>query len=194
MIIHVQQQKPDLTPTWMSGTAAGRSYTVTHDCILRDGKPYIYRMGELHYSRVPEQDWETELRKMRDGGIDVIASYVFWNHHESQEGVFNFTGRRDIRRFADTCAVLGLPFFLRIGPWAHGEARYGGFPDWLIAKKLHLRSLDPTYTAYVRRLYTHIYEELAGCGNLIGIQVENELTGDAEYLADRKSTRLNSSH
>lgn len=183
MIIHVQQQKPDLTPTWMSGTAAGRSYTVTHDCILRDGKPYIYRMGELHYSRVPEQDWETELRKMRDGGIDVIASYVFWNHHESQEGVFNFTGRRDIRRFADTCAALGLPFFLRIGPWAHGEARYGGFPDWLIAKKLHLRSLDPTYMAYVRQLYTHIYEELAGCGNLIGIQVENELTGDAEYLA-----------
>lgn len=183
MIIHVQQRTPDLTPTGMTGCAAGRDYTVTHDCILRNGKPYIYRMGELHYSRVPEQDWETELRKMKAGGIDVIASYVFWNHHESREGVFDFTGRRDIRRFADTCAALGLPFFLRIGPWAHGEARYGGFPDWLMEKKLRLRSLDSAYMAYVRRLYTRVYEELAGCGNLIGIQVENELTGDAEYLA-----------
>ncbi len=27
-----------------------------------------------------------------------------------------------------------MPFFLRIGPWAHGEVRNGGFPDWLLQK------------------------------------------------------------
>ncbi len=183
MIVRVQQNKPAFTSAGMTGTALGRTYTVTRDCILRDGKPYIYRMGELHYSRVPETDWETELRKMKDGGIDVVASYVFWNHHEKEEGVFDFSGRCDIRRFASLCASLGLPFFLRIGPWAHGEARYGGFPDWLVAKNLPLRSLDPTYMAYVRRLYAHIYAELAGCDGIIGIQVENELTGNSAYLA-----------
>lgn len=180
--IHISNPTCDLTPIGMEGTAGGRHYIVTKTCILRDGKPYILRMGELHYSRVPDCDWEEELRKMKDGGIDVVSSYVFWNHHEAVEGQFDFSGNRDIRRFIDTCEKVGMPFYLRIGPWVHGEARYGGFPDWLIASGCELRSTDPTYLTYVRRLFQQIYEEVKDSKNIIGIQVENEMTWKKPYM------------
>lgn len=28
-----------------------------------------------------------------------------------------------------------MKVWLRIGPWAHGECRNGGFPDWLVKKE-----------------------------------------------------------
>ena len=33
---------------------------------------------------------------MKAGGINVIATYVFWNMHEEHEGKFNWTGDRDL--------------------------------------------------------------------------------------------------
>ena len=81
MFIKTDSIPADLTATYMTGTAGGHSWCVTHDAVLRDGRPYILKMGEIHFSRVPAEDWERELRKMKDGGIDIAASYVFWNHH-----------------------------------------------------------------------------------------------------------------
>ena len=46
-------------------------------------------MGEVHYSRIPQTEWAEEVRKMKDGGVTVIACYVFWNHIEETEGVFD---------------------------------------------------------------------------------------------------------
>jgi len=69
--------------------------------------------GEFHYSRYPDDEWEVELRKMRAGGIDIVASYVFWNHHEGSEGVFDWTGLRDLGRFVRLAARAGLHCFLR---------------------------------------------------------------------------------
>lgn len=171
------------SPVRMEGDAAGHHYAVAPDILLRDGKPYIYRMGELHYSRVSEQEWTAELSKMKAGGIDIVSSYVFWNHHEQEEGKFDFSGRRNIRRFIDTCEAIGLPFFLRIGPWAHGEARLGGFPDWLTEKGCRLRTMDEAYLSYVRRFFAAVYNEIGTSRNIVGIQVENEMTHAPEYMA-----------
>lgn len=180
---HAAGKACDLTPIGMEGTVSGVHYAVTRHCLLRNDKPYVLRMGEMQYSRFPSCDWERELIKMKEGGIDTVASYVFWNHHEKDEGRFDFSGRRDIRRFVDTCEKVGLNFFLRIGPWAHGEARYGGFPDWLIQKNCALRSNDTAYLPYVHRFYTAVYEQLQGSDNLLGIQVENELAHNPSHLA-----------
>ena len=89
----------------------------------------ICRMGEIHYSRVPEECWEDELIKMKSGGVDVISSYVFWIHHEEIEGNIRFDGNLNIKKFLSICKKLSLPFILRLGPWVHGEAKNGGFPD-----------------------------------------------------------------
>ena len=40
------------------------------------GKPVIPVMGEFHYSRYPECQWEEEILKMKAGGVTVIPTYV----------------------------------------------------------------------------------------------------------------------
>ena len=155
---------------------------VTRQMLMKDGRAFIPVMGEMHYSRVPCERWEENLQKMKDGGIDIVASYVFWIHHEEQKGEFVFSGNRDIRRFIELCHKTGLEFCLRIGPWAHGECRNGGFPDWLQNECSDiLRSRQEPYISYVRRYINEIAEQVRGLP-LFAIQIENELTGDPDYI------------
>ncbi len=155
---------------------------VTRHMLMKDGRAFIPVMGEMHYSRVPCERWEENLQKMKDGGIDIVASYVFWIHHEEQKGEFVFSGNRDIRRFIEICHKTGLEFCLRIGPWAHGECRNGGFPDWLQNECSDiLRSRQEPYIYYVRRYINEIAEQVRGLP-LFAIQIENELTGDLDYI------------
>ncbi|MCR5041808.1 MAG: beta-galactosidase, partial [Clostridia bacterium] len=54
--------------------------------LTRDGEPWLPVMGEFHFSRFPEQYWKEELEKMRSGGVEIVSTYVFWNHHEERRG------------------------------------------------------------------------------------------------------------
>ena len=67
--------------------------------LMADGQRVVPAMGEVHYSRIPTDEWETEIRKMKEGGITLVASYVFWIHHEEQEGIFDWSGSRNLREF-----------------------------------------------------------------------------------------------
>src|SRR5580698_9214825 len=77
--------------------------TVDTICLNRDGQPWLPVMGEIHYARVPETHWRRELLKMKAGGITLVSTYVFWIHHEEVEGTFDWTGRRNLRQFVQTC-------------------------------------------------------------------------------------------
>ena len=148
--------------------------------LVRDGKPWYPVMGEFHYSRYPADEWETELRKMKACGVGVVATYVFWIHHEEERGVWRTDGDLDLRRFLTLCGEVGLEVLLRIGPWAHGECRNGGFPDWLQHDEaIRPRTDDPAYLALVREFYAHIFDAAQGLlmkdgGPVIGVQLENE--------------------
>ena len=155
---------------------------VTNQMLLKDGKAWIPIMGEMHYSRVPMEKWKENLKKMKDAGIEIVASYVFWIHHEEKKGEFNFIGNRDLRSFIQLCHNEGLEFCLRIGPWAHGECRNGGFPDWLQNEcSGNLRTSKEPYISYVRRYIKKIAEQIKGL-SLFAIQIENELTADPDYI------------
>ena len=64
----------------------GVKFEVDSRGFIIDGKHVLPVMGEMHYSRVPEREWRREIQKMRAGGITVLATYVFWIHHEEEEG------------------------------------------------------------------------------------------------------------
>lgn len=156
-----------------------------------DGKPWLPVMGELHFSRVGADEWRRSLLLMRAGGISIASTYVFWIHHEEVEGEFDFTGTRDLRRFVRTCAEIGMPVMVRIGPWCHGEVRNGGLPDWVLDKPFKARTDDEAYLALVRRLFAEIARQLEGQlwkdgGAVIGIQIENEYFGPGEHLMTLK--------
>lgn len=155
------------------------SYTWNKKYLIKDGKPWFPVMGEIHYSRYREDLWEESLRKMKAGGVEIAATYLFWLHHEEEEGNIIFEGSCNIRKFVELCGKVGLKCFLRLGPWCHGEARNGGFPDWLLKKGLKLRSNDPEYLKYVERLWRAVYAQVEGLmyedgGPVVGVQIENE--------------------
>ncbi|ONK72499.1 uncharacterized protein A4U43_C04F20060 [Asparagus officinalis] len=75
--------------------------------------------------------WEGLIQKAKDGGLDVIQTYVFWNGHEPSPGNYYFEGRYDLVRFIKTVQKAGLYVHLRIGPYVCAEWNFGGFPVWL---------------------------------------------------------------
>lgn len=168
---------------------------VTNLYFVRDQQPWIGVMGEYHFSRDNCDNWYHELCKMKAGGISIVSTYLFWIYHEEREGQFNFTGNQDIRSFVLAAQEAGLDAFIRIGPWAHGECRNGGLPDWLLQKPYKLRDNNPDYLAKARIWYEKVYEQVEGLfyqdgGNIIGIQFENELVNNAAHLLELKKIAL----
>ncbi len=145
----------------------------------RDGKPWFPVMGEFHYARYPADEWEREILKMKAGGITVISTYIFWLFHEETQDHFDWSGQRDLHRFVELCGKHGLLVWIRVGPWDHGEARNGGFPDWLVASVRNRRSNDPAYLARVKIFFDEIGKQVKGQfwqdgGPIAGVQIENE--------------------
>lgn len=163
------------------GSAAapgGHVLGINSQYLTRDGQPWLPVMGEFHYSRSPADRWEAELAKMKSAGINVVASYIIWNHHEESEGRFNWSGNRDLRRFIQLAHKAGLEVWIRVGPWSHAEVRYGGIPDWVV-DAMPTRQDDPQYLKYVDRFYREIARQVDGLlwkqgGPVIGAQIENE--------------------
>ncbi|MBV5349238.1 beta-galactosidase, partial [bacterium] len=130
-------------------------------------------------SRYPNRYWDESIKKIKAGGINIIATYVFWNIHEEKEGTYRWDGDRDLKAFIDLCAKNNVYVMVRVGPFCHGEIRNGGIPDWLLGRPLMIRSNDPAYLSYVEQLYDEIGTQLKGTyfkdgGPVIGIQLENE--------------------
>lgn len=154
-------------------------------------RPVLPVAGEFHFSRYLPDLWEDELRKMKACGINLISTYLFWILHEPMEGHFEWRHRRDLRRFLEICRTLDLEVILRVGPFAHGEMRNGGLPDWLYAKPFAVRSNDAGYLACVQRFYAAVAEQVHGLrwqegGPIVAIQLENEfMTASSPWELER---------
>ena len=173
----------------MSLMAGAQNRDVKWDAhsLIVDGKRVVPAMGEVHYSRIPDDEWEAEVKKMKEGGVTIIATYVFWNHIEEQEGIFRWDGQRNLRRFIEICQQEGLPVVLRLGPFCHGEVRNGGIPDWVFTKGCKTRDENPVFLSFVERLYRQIFTQLQGLqwkdgGPVMAAQFDNEYRGHGSYL------------
>jgi len=178
--------------TFSSDKAQGqaqRQPTVTWDSksLMMDGRRVCPVMGEIHYSRIPADEWADEVRKMKEGGVTIAATYVFWNHIEEQEGIFRWDGQRSLRRFLEVCRQENMPVILRLGPFCHGEVRNGGIPDWVFTKGCKLREANPVFLGFAEKLYRQIFTQVQGLqwkdgGPVIAAQFDNEYRGRGEYL------------
>lgn len=191
-------------PTYDGGasvSSAGSTIGLNSRYLTLDGKPWLPVMGEFHFSRYPRSEWEDEILKMKAAGVNIVAAYVIWIHHEEIEGQFDWDGQRDLHAFVELCAKHHMYVVARIGPWDHGEVRNGGFPDWVL-KQGPTRRNDPAYLRSVRAWYSQIALQLKGLlfkdgGTVIGIQLENEYSlrgpdaGAAHILELKKIAREN---
>ena len=162
--------------------AGKRSFTIDYknDRFLKDGQPFRYISGGIHYFRVPSSLWEDRLKKIRAAGLNAIQTYVAWNFHETSPGVYNFSGDRNLTRFLQLAQDNDLLVVLRPGPYICAEWDFGGFPSWLLKNKaMRLRSSDKSYLGYVdvwMRFLLQVVRPFLyhNGGPVIMTQVENE--------------------
>lgn len=179
----------------MRSADLGKPVTWDSKSLIIDGHRVCPVMGEIHYSRVPADEWQREVRKMREGGVTMIATYIFWNHIEEKAGIFRWDGQRDLRRFLEICKQEQMPVVLRLGPFCHGEVRNGGIPDWLFAKGCRLREANSVFLGFAEKLYRQIFTQVQGLqwkdgGPVIAAQFDNEYRGLGEYLMALKQIAL----
>ena len=180
-----------MAQTKVSAQVPKKSIDWDKHSLIFDGKRVVPVMGEIHYSRIPAEEWQRELQKMKEGGVTIIANYVFWNHVEEQENVFDWSGQRDLRRFLELCKQEDMPVVIRIGPYCHGEARCGGIPDWMFTKGCKTRDANPVFMKYVKRLYRQIFTQVQGLqwkdgGPVIAAQFDNEQRNGSYLMALKK--------
>ncbi len=164
----------------------GHAFTGDAQALYLDGKAWIPIAGEFHFARYPRAEWRDELLKMKAGGINTVSTYVFWIHHEETQGQFDWSDRRSLHDFLQLCQDVGLKAIVRIGPWSHGEARNGGFPDWVQHSHTKPFSQDPAFLALVAPFYQQIADQMKGLlwkdgGPVFAVQLDNE-DGNLPYL------------
>ena len=160
----------------------GESLTLNNFFLKEGGKPILPVMGEIHYTRYPKEEWEEAILKMKASGINIIACYSFWIHHEEEEGNIRFDGNLDIRYFLELCKKHDMQAFVRIGPWCHGECINGGYPMWYQLKigTRRLQTVNEVNEKYIRRWYAALAEQFKGLyykdgGPIVAMQVDNEV-------------------
>lgn len=144
------------------------------------GRRQFLISGEIHYSRAPREEWPLILDAAVKTGLNCVAIYVFWNWHEREKDVFDFSGDRDMGHFLDLCAERNLLVFLRLGPYCCGEWNYGGFPPYLRDEQgITIRTHSAPYLSRVEKFFRHLAAEVVPHlstrgGPVIMVQVENE--------------------
>ncbi|AQL04122.1 Beta-galactosidase 9 [Zea mays] len=110
---------------------ANAAVSYDHRAVVINGQRRILISGSIHYPRSTPEMWPGLLQKAKDGGLDVVQTYVFWNGHEPVRGQYYFGDRYDLVRFVKLAKQAGLYVHLRIGPYVCAEWNFGGFPVWL---------------------------------------------------------------
>lgn len=179
--------------------AANKAHTFSQGkgSFLLDGKPFVIKAAELHYGRIPHEYWEHRIKMCKALGMNTICLYVFWNYHEQEPGVFDFSGSRDLARFVGLCKKHGMWVILRPGPYTCAEWEMGGLPWWLLKDRdINLRSLDERFIQPAARFERKVAEVLSpyrleNGGNIIMVQVENEFGSygkDVPYISAMRDT------
>lgn len=143
--------------------------------------------GSIHYPRTPRQLWRSRIRAAKQAGLNCIETYVFWNVHEPQPGVFRFDGDADLRHFIELIAEEGMYAIVRPGPFVCAEWDFGGLPAWLLELgdekegPIRLREADPRFLQFTARYLAAVMNEIKDLqitspegGPIVMVQNENE--------------------
>lgn len=156
--------------------------TYDHRALVIDGKRRVLVSGSIHYPRSTPEMWPGIIQKSKDGGLDVIETYVFWNLHEPVRNQYDFEGRKDLVKFIKLVGAAGLYVHVRIGPYVCAEWNYGGFPVWLhFVPGIKFRTDNEPFKAEMKRFTAKIVDVLkqeklyaSQGGPVILSQIENE--------------------
>ncbi|KAB1213622.1 Beta-galactosidase 9 [Morella rubra] len=169
-----------------------------HRALIIDGSRRMLISAGIHYPRATPEMWPGLIAKSKEGGADVIQTYVFWNAHEPVRGQYYFEGRYDLIKFVKLVGSSGLYLHLRIGPYVCAEWNFGsnllspytfkGFPVWLRdVPGIEFRTENVAFKAemerFVKKIVELMREEMLFSwqgGPIIMLQVIENEYGDVE--------------
>ncbi|XP_010033786.2 beta-galactosidase 1 [Eucalyptus grandis] len=174
--------------SWVFCTSVTASVSYDAKAITINGQRRILISGSIHYPRSTPEMWPDLIRKAKEGGLDVIQTYVFWNGHEPSPGKYNFEGNYDLVKFVKLAQQAGLYVHLRVGPYVCAEWNFGGFPVWLkYVRGISFRTDNGPFKYYMQKFTTKIVNMMKAerlfesqGGPIILSQIENEY-GPMEY-------------
>lgn len=183
-----------VSPPEVQVATTGRPHTVTYDkySLSIDGKRLYLWSGEFHYWRLPSPDlWRDVLQKMKASGYNAVSIYFDWAYHSPKQGVYDFSGVRDVDKLLDIAQQTGIYVLARPGPYVNAETDSGGLPGWLVNQSGLARTSAPDYLAAAKEWFGRIdaiirrHQVTNGTGSVLLYQVENEYSGtvlDAAYM------------
>lgn len=158
---------------------------------LLNGEEFKIISGAVHYFRIVPEYWEHSLFNLKALGCNTVETYIPWNLHEPQEGIYNFDGIADVKEFIKTAERLGLYVIVRPSPYICAEWEFGGLPAWLLKDRtMRIRSRSSNFLSKVDTYYQSLFDvirplQVTKGGPVIMMQVENEygsFGNDKEYV------------
>ncbi len=173
---------------------AKHTFAIADGNFILDGKAIQIHSGEMHYARIPKPYWRHRLKMMKAMGLNAVATYVFWNYHETAPGVWDFkSGNKDVAEYIKIAQEEGLFVILRPGQYVCAEWEFGGYP-WFLSKVpgMVIRGNNPQYLAATKAYFTALYGQVKNLlvtngGPIVMVQGENEF---GSYVAQRKDISL----
>ena len=175
---------------------AKHTFSLSPSEFILDGEPFQIISGEMHPARIPAEYWRHRIKMAKAMGCNTISVYIFWNYHESEEGIYDFsTGNHNLGEFIKTVQDEDMWLIVRPGPYVCAEWELGGIPPYLLRiPDIRLRCMDSRYMAAAERYIVRLAEELRPYlitrgGPILMVQIENEYGSygnDRNYLARLK--------
>jgi beta-galactosidase len=160
---------------------AKHTFIITESDFNLDGQPFQIISGEMHPARIQQEYWKNRVQLAKSMGCNTIAAYVFWNFHESEPGVYDFTtGNHNLKEFFKIVQDEGMWLIVRPGPYVCAEWDFGGIPPYLLRiPDIKVRCMDPRYMDAAEKYINKLAEEIKPFmvtkgGPILMLQIENE--------------------
>ncbi|KAM3319362.1 beta-galactosidase 10 [Capsicum chacoense] len=179
--IWITAMSSSLTAIDASNVSTG-SVTYDRRSLIINGQRKLLISASIHYPRSVPAMWPGLVQLAKEGGVDVIETYVFWNGHEISPDNYYFGGRYDLVKFCKIVQQAGMYMILRIGPFVAAEWNFGGLPVWLhYVPGTTFRTDSEPFKHHMQKFMTYVVnlmkkERLFASqgGPIILSQVENE--------------------
>ncbi len=156
--------------------------------LMINGKRVFIKSGAFHYFRTPGIEMTRDrFLKMKAGGYNTVDLYFNWNYHSPSQGIYDFTGIKDVRKVLEEAKKAGLYVIARPGPFINAEVNAGGLPFWLLKMEDVIPrnrvgteyKYSAKYMEYVAEWYDQIIPIIKDFDNVILFQIENEYATDS---------------
>lgn len=154
---------------------------IAHNQICVGSKKIPLISGEVHYWRLNPNYWEEILNRVKEMGLQVVATYVPWDYHEYKRGHFDFTGRtdqtRNLKSYLELTRKMGLQVIIRPGPYIYSEWPNEGVPTYAYC----YHRLHPKFQSYAEVYLRHVLQIIRPFlaskkkGHILMLQADNEI-------------------